>query len=55
MAVVVTKFILPSFGNFLKKSSGIMSKKCRSLFRKVLGEVVSGRVRVGDIKLGRFG
>ena len=46
---------MPSFGNFLKKSSGIKCKKRRSLFGLVLGKVAPGRVRVGDAKLVRQG
>jgi hypothetical protein len=37
-----------NIGNFLKMSSGTKCKKCRSLFSRVLGEVVHGRDRVGD-------
>ncbi len=36
--LVVTKLILPNLGNFLKMLSGILCKKCQSIFCYELGE-----------------
>jgi len=47
--LVVPKFILPNFGNFLRRhlASRVKSKDLY-LKQYILGEVAPGRVRVGD-------
>jgi len=40
--------MLPNFGNFLKKSSGIKCLQKKLMVWKRLGKVAPGRVREGD-------
>jgi hypothetical protein len=52
--------MLPNFGNFLKKSSGIKCLQKKITVWKRLGKVAPGRVREGDgvlvgmVRLGKF-